>query len=102
MRARGANPYRAFLRQPVAHPPGTHFIYNNAASFMLSAIVQRLTGLPLVDYLVPRLFGPLGIERPVWDSTPSGVNFGGWGLYLTTEDIARFGHCEPAFRQPTR
>ena len=90
MRSR-THPYRAFLRIPVAHEPGTHFVYNSAATFMLATIVQRLTGQTLVDYLTPRLFGPLGIEPPVWDSDPNGVNFGGWGLYLRAMDIAKFG-----------
>jgi CubicO group peptidase (beta-lactamase class C family) len=82
---------RAFLSLPVAHKPGTHFVYNTPASYMLSAIVQKVSGTPLVDYLRPRLFEPLGIRNPKWDATPKGVSFGGFGLSLTTEDIARFG-----------
>jgi CubicO group peptidase (beta-lactamase class C family) len=82
---------RAFLSLPVAHKPGTHFVYNTPATFMLSAIVQKVTGTPLVDYLRPRLFEPLGIRSPKWDATPKGVSLGGFGLSVTTEDIARFG-----------
>ncbi len=82
---------RAFLALPVAHKPGTHFVYNTPASFMLSAIVQKVSGTPLVDYLRPRLFEPLGIRNPKWDATPKGVSLGGFGLSVTTEDIARFG-----------
>jgi len=82
---------RAFLELPVEHQPGAHFAYNSAATYMLSAIVQKLSGQPLVEYLRPRLFEPLGIQGEAWDSSPEGINFGGWGLYLSTEDIARFG-----------
>jgi CubicO group peptidase (beta-lactamase class C family) len=82
---------RAFLALPVAHKPGTHFMYNTPASYMLSAIVQKVSGTPLVDYLRPRLFEPLGIRNPKWDATPKGVSLGGFGLSVTTEDIARFG-----------
>jgi CubicO group peptidase (beta-lactamase class C family) len=85
------NPVRAFLALPVEHEPGTHFVYNSGASFMLAAIVQSLTGQTLLEYLTPRLFAPLGIEGAAWESHPSGVNFGGWGLDIKTEDIARFG-----------
>ena len=85
------DPYGVFLRAPVEYAPGTHFLYNTAATFMLSAIVQRLTDQTLVEYLSPRLFDPIGIETPFWESSPEGVNLGGTGLYLTTEDIARFG-----------
>ncbi|HQY95273.1 serine hydrolase [Caldilinea sp.] len=82
---------KAFLAQPVQHQPGTHFAYNSAATYMLSAIVQRLTGETVLAYLGPRLLKPLGIEGATWQSCPRGVNVGGWGLNLRTEDIACFG-----------
>lgn len=82
---------KSFLAQPVPHLPGTHFKYNTAASFMLSAIVQKVTGQTVRDYLQPRLFEPLGIERPVWDKNFQGICLGGYGLRLHTEDIAKFG-----------
>lgn len=82
---------RAFLAHPVPRPPGTHFLYNSPATYMASAIVQKVTGQTLVEYLRARLFEPLGIENPQWDSCPRGINVGGWGLHLRTEDIAKFG-----------
>ncbi len=82
---------KAFLALPVEYRPGTHFVYNSGASFMLSAIVQKVTGMKVVDYLQPRLFEPLGIGGASWETNPQGINSGGWGLNITTEDIARFG-----------
>jgi CubicO group peptidase (beta-lactamase class C family) len=82
---------RVFLNRPVAHKPGTLFVYNTPASYMLSAIVQKVTGTKLVDYLGPRLFDPLGIQDRRWDESADGVSLGGFGLNLTTEGIARFG-----------
>jgi len=82
---------RAFLAHPVPHKPGTHFRYNTPATFMQSAIVQKVTGQTVVDYLQPRLFAPLGIAAPKWDTNPQGMSIGGYGLYLKTEDIAKFG-----------
>jgi CubicO group peptidase (beta-lactamase class C family) len=82
---------KMFLAHPVPFKPGTHFLYNSPASYMLSAIVQKLTGQTLLDYLRPRLFDPLGIENPQWDTSPQGISLGGWGLKIRTEDIARFG-----------
>lgn len=82
---------RGFLGLDVEHAPGSKFVYNSGASYMLSAIVQKVTGLTLLDYLTPRLFGPLGIDGATWESSPQGINAGGWGLSLTTEGIARFG-----------
>ncbi|WP_421735116.1 serine hydrolase domain-containing protein [Cellulomonas sp.] len=81
----------SFLAQPVEHEPGTFFAYNTAATFMLSAIVQKLTGQRLLDYLGPRLFEPLGIEGATWQQSPDGIDTGGSGLSATTEDIAVFG-----------
>ena len=82
---------KAFLAHPVPHKPGSHFQYNTPATFMLSAIVQKITGKTVVEYLQPRLFDPLGIEPPKWDANPQGISIGGYGLYLKTEDIAKFG-----------
>lgn len=82
---------RGFLQLPVERAPGTHFVYNSGATYMLSAIVQQVTGQTLLDYLRPRLLKPLGIEGATWESCPRGINVGGWGMKLRTEDIAKFG-----------
>lgn len=82
---------KSFLAQPVPHLPGTHFKYNTAATFMQSAIVQQLTGQTVLEYLRPRLFEPLGIAHPVWDTNFQGIALGGYGLRVRTEDIAKFG-----------
>lgn len=82
---------KSFLAQPVDHQPGTYFVYNSGATYMLSAIVQKLTGKTVLAYLTPRLFAPLGITGADWEVDPNGINTGGWGLRLHTEDIAKFG-----------
>ena len=82
---------KAFLTNAVPHKPGTHFKYNTPATFMCSAIVQKLTGQTVAEYLKPRLFEPLGIAPPVWNANWQGISLGGYGLNVRTEDIARFG-----------
>ena len=82
---------RTFLSLPIANPPGTVFLYNSGATYMLSAIVQKVTGEKVIDFLRPRLFGPLGIRGMTWETCPRGVNTGGWGLSVPTEALARFG-----------
>ncbi len=82
---------RAFLALPVENKPGTHFLYNSGATYMLSAIIQKTTGKTLLEYLQPRFFEPLSIEGATWESCPRGINTGGFGLNLRTEDIARLG-----------
>src|SRR5207249_1659296 len=82
---------QTFLAHPVPFKPGTHFLYNTSATYMLSAIVQKTTGQTLLDYLRPRLFESLGIENPTWEASPQGISTGGYGLSIRTQDIARFG-----------
>jgi CubicO group peptidase (beta-lactamase class C family) len=89
--ATDSNWVRAFYSVPVVHKPGSQFLYNSAATYMLSAIVTKVTGQKVIDYLTPRLFQPLGIENADWETDPSGNNTGGWGLRIKTEDIAKFG-----------
>jgi CubicO group peptidase (beta-lactamase class C family) len=82
---------KAILALPVEDEPGTRFVYDSGASYLLSAIVQKATGHRLLDWLTPRLFEPLGVVGANWDRCPRGVDAGGWGLWLRTEDIAKFG-----------
>ncbi len=82
---------RTFLAHEIDKEPGTTFLYNSAATYMLSAIVQKLTGLRVIDYLTPRLFEPLGITNKTWETCPKGINTGGWGLSVPTEALAKFG-----------
>jgi CubicO group peptidase (beta-lactamase class C family) len=80
-----------FLSTEPVHKPGTVFMYNNMATFMLSAIIQQVTGQTLYEYLQPRIFRPLGISGADWDLNPQGINLGMIGLRLHTEDLAKFG-----------
>lgn len=80
-----------FLNFPLPYPPGTHFEYNNGATYMLSVILQKASGQKLRDYLMPRIFDPLQIYNPQWDSCPQGYNKGYIGLHLTTEQLSRMG-----------
>ena len=70
--------------------PGSVFAYNNGATYALGAILQQRTGQSLTGYLQSRLFDPLGIPPPHWD-TFAERQMGYSGLHLTTEQLARFG-----------
>ncbi|MEO5915374.1 MAG: serine hydrolase [Luteolibacter sp.] len=87
----GSPSVKQFLNSPVVHQPGTHFLYNGMGSYTLSAIVTKVTGQTVGEYLKPRLFEPLGIENADWPSSPEGFSLGAHGLYLRTEDIAKLG-----------
>lgn len=82
---------KSFLAKPVEHEPSTFFMYNTGATYMLGAIVHKVTGQLLEDYLKPRLFEPLGITGYDWEKSPDGLNTAGYGLRVSTEDIAKFG-----------
>jgi CubicO group peptidase (beta-lactamase class C family) len=81
----------SFMKSVPVYKPGTVFKYNNTATFMLSAIVQQVTGQTVFDYLKPRIFLPLAIRGIDWDLNPQGINLGMIGLRLKTEDMAKFG-----------
>lgn len=87
----GADWVKEFLATPLEHDPGTRHVYNSLATYMLSAILQQVSGEKVVDYLSSRLFQPLGIEGATWQESPQGINCGGWGLYVKTEDMAKLG-----------
>jgi len=90
IRIRPFNWVKAFLEAPIENQPGTKFLYNSMATYMLSAIVQKVTGEKIFDYLKPRLFDPLSIQGIDWETDLMGINTGGWGLRLKTEDMAKF------------
>jgi CubicO group peptidase (beta-lactamase class C family) len=81
----------SFLNTPPSHPPGTVFAYDTTGTHTLCAILQKVTGMTVHEYLQPRLFEPIGIGTMKWESCPMGINKGGSGIWWTTEDLARFG-----------
>ncbi len=79
-----------FMEAPFLFPPDTKFNYMSENTFMLSAIVTKVTGMSVIDYLYPKMFEPLGIEKPFWEKDGKNNCAGGWGLYMKSEDIAKF------------
>ncbi len=82
---------KTYLNHPMNAKPGTKFQYDSLDTYLLSAIIQKVTGMTLLEYLKPRLFEPLYINKVKWEVSPEGVNTGGWGLYLQSESLAKFG-----------
>ncbi|MCM1545084.1 MAG: beta-lactamase family protein [Ruminococcus sp.] len=73
--------------------PGTEFLYISENMYLLCCIIHKVTGMSVMDYLTPRLFEPLGIENAYWETCPRGIEAGGWGMMLSTEDLAKFTLC---------
>ena len=82
---------RQFLSGAFGTKPGTRFRYDSLATYMLSSIVRRTSGKDLMEFLRERLFDKIGIGSVLSSTSPDGVSCGGWGMYMTTRDIARFG-----------
>lgn len=82
---------KLFFQLPVPKEPGTYYVYNSAASYILSSVVARVTKMKTLDFLTDRLFDPLGFSDVAGDSTPGGVFTGGWGLMVRLEDLAKLG-----------
>ena len=80
-----------WLAKPVEDKPGSLFQYDSMCTFMLSAIVQRVTGQTMLEYLQKRLFDPMHITVADWETSPDGINTGGWGLRVQAETMAKLG-----------
>lgn len=90
MRTTGADWIRRYLAKPV-DKPGETFHYDSMCSYLLSAIVQRVTGQKTLDYMKERIFNPLHISLVEWEESPEGINTGGWGLRMQVESMAKIG-----------
>lgn len=75
------------LNYEINHEPGTHFVYNNAATYLLCAITQKLTGIYFKDWIEKELFGPVGIEIGEWEKSWQGVCLGASGLKMTNSNM---------------
>lgn len=82
-----------FFNAPWISEPGEMFLYVSENIYMLCAILVRVTGISVTEFLTPRLYEPLGIPVPYWETDHHGVEVGGWGLMLPVEDFAKFTLC---------
>lgn len=90
MRNNSSDWIRTFLAKPVK-VPGKQFEYDSINTYLLSAIVQKVTGMTVLDYLKLKIFHPMNITEVAWEISPEGINTGGWGIYIQSESLAKFG-----------
>ena len=81
-----------FQNDSFPYTPGTHFVYSNFCSYILSVLLEEKSGTGLLNYLRYRFFEPVGIPNPDWTLCPQGHCMAANGLYLTIDELARFGH----------
>ncbi len=80
-----------FFMREIVKKPGSNFDYEDLCTYMLGRIVEKVSGLTMLEYLKPRLFEPLEIIHPQWHTCPHGHTACSGGLYLTTEEFSRLG-----------
>lgn len=67
------------------------FSYSNVPAYLAGVAVSEAVGEHLMEYLTPRLFAPLGIERPEYADDPQGRFYGATGMKLTVHELSRLG-----------
>ena len=80
-----------FMKAPFRKEKG--FLYSNNDAHVVAALVHKFSGQNLVEYLTPRLFKPLGIDIPKWETNEIGECIGGTGCYLKLCDLAKIMQC---------
>jgi len=83
---------RYVLERPMDATPGIRYQYNDGVSVLLGKVVREATGKRVDEFARERLFDPIGIKEFYWKITPDGEVDAEGGLYLKTEDLARFGY----------
>ena len=80
------------LDRPMVAGPGETFGYCNGNAHLLSAIVEKSTGMSAREFANLELFKYLGISSVAesdWWSDPQGITTGGYGLHLRPVDMAK-------------
>jgi hypothetical protein len=80
------------LDREVVWEPGTHFVYCSPGMHLLSAVLQKATGMTALDFARQNLFEPLGIRDVIWPTDPQGYNTGSGDLKLHPHDVAKLGY----------
>ncbi|GBG05599.1 serine hydrolase [Paenibacillus agaridevorans] len=82
---------RTFFTVPPTHLPGTVFSYDTSATITLTAIIEKVSGMSLLEYMHPRLLTPIGFSEDAYClKTPLGVSNGGSAIFCTSRDLAKF------------
>ena len=87
----GGDWVKEFLSKDFVRKPGSGFKYDSDATYMLAAIVEKKSGEKMMDYLKRKMFDKIGITKAWTTYSPQDIPCGGWGMNMTTRELARFG-----------
>ena len=86
------DPVKYILDKLMANNPGEgHFKYNTGVSYLLSAILEKKSGMYTVDFADKYLFSPLNITEYHWWKDDTNTTTGGFGLWLKPQDMLKIG-----------
>lgn len=82
----------SFFTTPPTHPSGKLFHYDTSSAHTLCALVEKLTGMEMLQYIKKKL-SILGLSKESYMlKDPFGVSMGGSGLVATSMDMLKFGY----------
>ena len=79
------------LDHELTYDPGTIMVYSDAAYYLISRIVTKISGEKLDEFLMDRLFSKICCREVAWSKCPEGYPVGATGLYLRSADVAKLG-----------
>ncbi len=79
------------LDRKLEYAPGEKRVYSDAAYYLISRAVTKISGEMLDDFLMKRLFNKIGCREVAWSKCPQSYPIGATGLYLRTEDVVKLG-----------
>ena len=85
-------PLAYVLSRPLLYQPGTQFLYNSGGTNVLGAVIEKYTGMSLLEFGNKYLFDPLNIEEVEWQRLPSDYYFASSGLSLSPRELAKIGY----------
>jgi len=85
------DPIEYTLSLPLLYSPGEEFLYNSGGTNVLGAIIQKSSGMRLIDFANTYLFEPLNVEGGSWQQLGEHYLFASGGLFLRPRELAKIG-----------
>lgn len=82
---------KAVLDQRLVATPGTTFNYSSGNTHVLSAVLQRASGMSTCQFVHQYLLTPMNVTAEHWGRDPQGISSGGYNVYLTPREMAKIG-----------
>jgi CubicO group peptidase (beta-lactamase class C family) len=80
------------LSEPLVYEPGEKRVYTDAAFYLISRVVTKISGELLDEFLAKRLFNLTQCREFAFSKCPDGYPIGATGLYIRSADVAKLGY----------